>query len=70
MLLLPGDTPTCLNHFAPRFTRRTWHHVPALVVVLVPCSSVAKASDSTPSAGRGAKSVSERWRNTFLQYTF
>jgi DDE superfamily endonuclease len=32
MLLLPADILALLNHFAPLFTRRTWRHVPTLVV--------------------------------------
>jgi hypothetical protein len=32
MLLLPADMRACLAHFAPLFSRRTWRHVPLLVV--------------------------------------
>src|SRR5262245_50916923 len=32
MLLLPADILALLNHFALLFTRRTWRHVPTLVV--------------------------------------
>src|SRR5262249_1014636 len=32
MLLLPADIAALLSHFAPLFTRRTWRHVPVLVV--------------------------------------
>src|SRR5258706_5073171 len=32
MLLLPGDIFALLNHFAPLFSRRTWRHVPVMVV--------------------------------------
>ena len=32
MLLLPTDIVALLSHFAPLFTRRTWRHVPVLVV--------------------------------------
>ena len=32
MLLLPTDILACLAHFAPLFSRRTWRHVPVLVV--------------------------------------
>jgi len=32
MLLLPADILACLAHFAPLFSRRTWRHVPILVV--------------------------------------
>jgi hypothetical protein len=32
MLLLPGDIFALLNHFAPLFSRRTWRHVPVLVI--------------------------------------
>lgn len=32
MLVLPADIIALLNHFAPLFSRRTWRHVPSLVV--------------------------------------
>ncbi len=32
MLLLPADILALLAHFAPLFSRRTWRHVPVLVV--------------------------------------
>src|SRR5262249_20358357 len=32
MLLLPADIVALLSHFAPLFSRRTWRHVPVLVV--------------------------------------
>jgi hypothetical protein len=32
MALLPSDILALLNHFAPLFSRRTWRHVPILVV--------------------------------------
>jgi hypothetical protein len=32
MLLLPSDILALLAHFAPLFSRRTWRHVPILVV--------------------------------------
>jgi len=32
MLLLPSDMVACLAPFAPLFSRRTWRHVPILVV--------------------------------------
>lgn len=32
LLLLPADSIALLSHFAPLFSRRTWHHVPILVV--------------------------------------
>lgn len=32
MALLPAAIVACLNHFAPLFSRRTWRHVPILVV--------------------------------------
>ncbi len=32
MALLPAAIVACLTHFAPLFSRRTWRHVPILVV--------------------------------------
>jgi hypothetical protein len=67
MLLLPADMLALLTHFAPLFSRRTWRHVPLLVVGALlaparPCSPLlAPARPCSPLVDAWSVRPYERW---------
>jgi hypothetical protein len=53
MLLLPSEILALLQHFAPLFSRRTWRHVPLLVVGAILAPGGRMVSSALRAVGLG-----------------
>src|SRR5258707_9259454 len=53
MLILPADIITLLNVFAPLFSRRTWRHVPLLIVGAILAPGRRMVSSALRATGLG-----------------